>query len=48
MTTADLILDILAAHGVRDVFGMPGDADRNEGWIVDPALVERESELRVD
>jgi thiamine pyrophosphate-dependent acetolactate synthase large subunit-like protein len=26
MTAADLILDILAAHGVRDVFGMPGDA----------------------
>lgn len=26
MTAADLILDILAAHGVRDIFGMPGDA----------------------
>lgn len=26
MRVADLILDILAAHGVRDVFGVPGDA----------------------
>ena len=26
MTAADMILDILAAHGVRDIFGMPGDA----------------------
>ncbi len=26
MTAADLMLDILAAHGVRDVFGVPGDA----------------------
>jgi len=26
MRVADLILDILAAHGVRDVFGIPGDA----------------------
>jgi len=28
-------------------FGMPADADPGEGWIVDPALVGRESELRV-
>ncbi len=26
MTVADLVLDILAAHGVRHVFGVPGDA----------------------
>ena len=26
MTAADLMLDVLAAHGVRDVFGVPGDA----------------------
>ncbi len=26
MRVADLVLDILAAHGVRDVFGVPGDA----------------------
>jgi len=26
MRVADLILDVLAAHGVRDVFGVPGDA----------------------
>ncbi len=26
MRVADLILDILSAHGVRDVFGVPGDA----------------------
>lgn len=26
MRVADLVLDILVAHGVRDVFGVPGDA----------------------
>ncbi len=26
MRVADLVLDILAAHGVRQIFGMPGDA----------------------
>lgn len=26
MRVADLVLDILAAHGVRHIFGMPGDA----------------------
>lgn len=26
MTAADLMLDILAAHGVKDIFGVPGDA----------------------
>ena len=26
MRVADLILDVLAAHGVHDVFGVPGDA----------------------
>ncbi|MFP3943794.1 MAG: thiamine pyrophosphate-dependent enzyme, partial [Alphaproteobacteria bacterium] len=26
MRVADLVLDILAAHGVRDIFGVPGDA----------------------
>ena len=26
MRVAELVLDILAAHGVRDVFGVPGDA----------------------
>ena len=26
MRVADLILDVLSAHGVRDVFGVPGDA----------------------
>ena len=26
MRVADLVLEVLAAHGVRDVFGVPGDA----------------------
>ncbi len=26
MRVADLVLEVLAAHGVRDIFGVPGDA----------------------
>ena len=26
MRVADLVLEVLSAHGVRDIFGVPGDA----------------------